>query len=87
MNRTLDLAPVKKAGAGLFLMRVDVLDENATAIYSQEFYARVHGNVLLSVSGAVAVRAGTTVELLVELRNALHARSMRLTVDAEKRLP
>jgi hypothetical protein len=54
LNRTIDLGALERAGAGTFLMQVEVLDENETALYSQEFYLRVSASfaALLTVQGA-----------------------------------
>lgn len=55
VNRTVDLGALKRAGAGLFEMRVEILGENAEALYSEVFYARVPTRLdsFLTVQGAL----------------------------------
>jgi len=71
VNRTVDLSSLKPVGAGLFLMRVQVLDANDTALYSQEFYVHVKGNFLFTASGATVtvVTAATGYGLWQVLRD------------------
>lgn len=54
VNKSVELASLKRVGAGTFLMQAEVLDENETQLYAQTFFVRVPGGVaeLLTVQGA-----------------------------------
>lgn len=54
LNRTIDLSALQRAGAGTFLMQVEVLDDVDAPLYSVEFYVRVGASLaaLLTVQGA-----------------------------------
>lgn len=79
VNRTIDLAPLKHVGTGLFLMRLDVQDTNGTRLYDQEFYVHIAGNTLLTASGAVVTAASVATgyglwQIARDLREAYKAR-------------
>lgn len=54
LNRSIDLGPVSKLGAGTFLMQAEVLDENDEQLYVQTFYVKVPATAasILTVQGA-----------------------------------
>ena len=80
LNRSIDLGPIAKLGAGTFLMEAQVLDVNDTQLYVATFYVRVPTSAasMLTVQGATitAMTAATGYGLwqiavdLKELRDA-----------------
>ena len=63
VNRTIDLGPVAKLGAGTFLMEAEVIDEGGETLFVQTFYVRVPVSAasILTVQGATvtAITAAT----------------------------
>lgn len=78
LNRTIDLGPVAKLGAGTFLMQAEVLDESGGRLFVQTFYVKVTATVasLLTVQGATVsvITAATGYGLWSVAKDAKEAR-------------
>lgn len=63
VNRTVDLGPIAKLGAGTFLMQAEVLDANGSQLYAETFYVRVPmtaASLLTAQGAAITVMSAAT---------------------------
>lgn len=90
INRTIDLAPLRPVGTGLFVMRVQMDDENGSILYSQDFLVHIQGHVILSVAGATATVATVATgyglwSILNDLREFKKARERHRAREKERK--
>lgn len=90
VNRSFELEALQPLGTGLFLMRVEVADAEGAALYAQDLYVHVLGNVFLTVAGATAVVASAATgyglwQIVKDLKEFYKARQRHRKAQRERK--